>query len=383
MKGHWRGTWDAPRFSSRDRSSSGALWSAERRCRASEIRPAQIHESGQTESRNQGPARADWLKVRPPFSNYGQELAPPGFSFRPSSPGIPTRARTLLSTAARSTSAPRGGSRRAPTPAPRAPAPWSPRRESRVNPSRATPPPAYRRTAPFEPRPSPSSRTTSSRPPVRFAPNLVRLVPAVPVVVPVVVAAERRRAIDSASIHLEYLPHSRVDPRLRERPVPHVLGLLLAPHELGVWVPRQSPRQRGVRERRELLQTDQRHVVGAVSPCEAGAACSTPARCTRRRGGRSKPSAFAGARRRRRARRSCRPRPRRRRRNLSTKNRVSLLIARTRYLQIVYKINEPGTCSRDRNPRSGDAHGLWWRRYLGASTTRGLTCGTLAWRLSA
>ena len=36
--------------------------------------------------RNPGPARADWLKVRPPFSNYGQ-VSTAGFSFRPSSPG--------------------------------------------------------------------------------------------------------------------------------------------------------------------------------------------------------------------------------------------------------------------------------------------------------
>jgi len=87
-EGHWRGTWDAPRFSSRDRSSSGALWSAERRCRASEIRPAQIHEQNRTNGIReiQGPARADWLKVRPPFSNYGQ-VDTAGFSFRPYSPG--------------------------------------------------------------------------------------------------------------------------------------------------------------------------------------------------------------------------------------------------------------------------------------------------------
>ena len=53
------------------------------------------------------------------------------------------------------------------------------------------------------------------------------------------------------------------DSGLNECPSAHVLGLLLAPHELGVRVPRQSPRQRGVRKRRELLQPDQRHVLDA------------------------------------------------------------------------------------------------------------------------
>lgn len=78
-EGHWRGTWDAPRFSSRDRSSSGALWSAERRCRASEIRPAQIHESGQTESEKSkdrhGPTG---LKLLDRHSRITVKLAPPG-----------------------------------------------------------------------------------------------------------------------------------------------------------------------------------------------------------------------------------------------------------------------------------------------------------------
>mmetsp|Transcript_10928 Transcript_10928/g.47291 ORF Transcript_10928/g.47291 Transcript_10928/m.47291 type:complete len:411 (-) Transcript_10928:1806-3038(-) len=98
-------------------------------------------------------------------------------------------------------------------------------------------------------------------------PDLVTApVPIVPVV-SVVVAAERRAMIGS-NLHVEYLPHRRVDPGLRERPVPHVLGLLLAPHELGVRVPRQSPRQRGVRKRRELLQPDQRHVLDASRPAK-------------------------------------------------------------------------------------------------------------------
>ena len=78
-EGHWRGTWDAPRFSSRDRSSSGALWSAERRCRASEIRPAQIHESGQTESEKSkdrhGPTG---LKLLDRHSRITVKLTPPG-----------------------------------------------------------------------------------------------------------------------------------------------------------------------------------------------------------------------------------------------------------------------------------------------------------------
>lgn len=77
-EGHWRGTWDAPRFSSRDRSSSGALWSAERRCRASEIRPAQIHESGQTESEKSKDRHGPTGLKLDRHSRITVKLAPPG-----------------------------------------------------------------------------------------------------------------------------------------------------------------------------------------------------------------------------------------------------------------------------------------------------------------
>ena len=77
-EGHWRGTWDAPRSSSRDRSSSGALWSAERRCRASEIRPAQIHESGQTESEKSKDRHGPTGLKLDRHSRITVKLAPPG-----------------------------------------------------------------------------------------------------------------------------------------------------------------------------------------------------------------------------------------------------------------------------------------------------------------
>lgn len=77
-EGHWRGTWDAPRFSSRDRSSSGALWSAERRCRASEIRPAQIHESGQTESEKSKDRHGPTGLKLDRHSRITVKLTPPG-----------------------------------------------------------------------------------------------------------------------------------------------------------------------------------------------------------------------------------------------------------------------------------------------------------------
>lgn len=94
-EGHWRGTWDAPRFSSRDRSSSGALWSAERRCRASEIhaRPKFTNRDKWNPRDFQGPARADdWLKLD---RHSRITVSTTGFSFRHSSPGYASASRSV------------------------------------------------------------------------------------------------------------------------------------------------------------------------------------------------------------------------------------------------------------------------------------------------